>query len=90
MASRRKDEKTREKELRALWHKFQIDPEVAKRVDQLGEQGRSEEQGALIREYVRAHPALMEKLLHGPEAYERGEYVPFKDLKRKSLGRPRV
>lgn len=83
--------KKRSQELREIWLRLMIDPEVAQRAQDLADQGRWEEQGTLIAEYVRSHQGLMEEARRANEAYERGECISFKEyLKRKASGRKRI
>lgn len=84
-------EDKRLQELRKRWKGPWIDAEVARRVEELGQQGRWEEQGKLLVDYIRSHEGIQEMARRAHEAYARGECIPFKDIvKRKPGGRKRV
>jgi len=89
MASRRSTQKAREEELRALWEKYQIDPGVARRAQELADQGRWSEHEQLVVEYLRNHTALMAAVQYGRD--HPGEAVPWRELqKKRRRGRKRI
>lgn len=89
MSSEREAELARNMELRELWEKYQIDPQVAARVQELEDQGQLEERNELMVDYVLNHPAYMAALQYGLEHPE--EAVPWREIREKhNRGRKRI
>lgn len=89
MARETKSEKARQERLLELWHKYQIDPEVAKRAEQLAQEGRKEELSQFLTEYVANHAGIQAGLQYNREHPE--GRVPWRELKkRQRRGRKRL
>jgi hypothetical protein len=84
MAKQRKRTEAEEKELLELMEKYRIDPEVNRQAQELADQGRWEEHGALIVNYVQNHPALVSAMEHSRAHPEEG--VPLREILRKLAG----
>ena len=69
-----------QKELYERWTRLQIDPEVVRRAQELADQGRWQERGALIVEHVRNHPGLIAAEKYNREHPE--ETISWRELKR--------
>ena len=78
-------------ELWDLWQKYRIDPDVARRVREFADEGKSEEASGLAREYVASHPGIQEALQYSRQHPE--EAVPWREVRAQQprrRGRKRV
>jgi len=89
MARETKPAKNRKERLLELWHKYQIDPEVAKRAEELAQAGRKEELQQLVSGYLANHAGIQAAIQYNREHPEKA--IPWRELKkRQRRGRKRL